>query len=189
MNWQVSVAKLSDYRMDVCWIKPINAYRIYVSGMSSWQCDIHRGVLNGLLCIISVTGGKKAKFWLIICSLGLHKYWSKWEAIRGPNCAAAQWHYLGMTAWTPWQLMITGVLSWKVRELILVSSPDFLLGKLYMLLQGFVWFCLYFMAMKQRIVLPDSIFLEAHWLFKLPDIPLCLVFSLGESYKDQWVSL
>lgn len=58
--------------------------------------------------------------------------------------------------------MIAGVLLWKFRELILVSSPDFPLGKLYILLQVFVLFCFQFMAMKQWIVLPDSIFLEAH---------------------------
>lgn len=112
-----------------------------VSGMSSWQYDVHRDVLNGLLCIILVTGGKKARFWLIICSLSLHKYWSKWLAIRSPNCVAAQWHYLSVTAWTLWQLMITSALSWKFRELILVSSPDFPLGS-SILLQGFVLFLL-----------------------------------------------
>lgn len=33
-----------------------------VSGMSSWQPDVHRDALNGLLCIILVAGGKKARF-------------------------------------------------------------------------------------------------------------------------------
>lgn len=102
--------------MDVCWIKPINAYRTRFSGRTSWQHGVHRDALIGFLFIILVTDGKRARFGSQSAAQALHKYRFKWWAIKSPNCATTQWYHLHMTAWASCLLVITSILSQKLRE-------------------------------------------------------------------------
>lgn len=137
--------------MDVCWIKPINAYRIH--------CPREKPVT--IWCSQRCT---KWAFYPLFQSLvgigpdltyyqqpehSINTDLTDRQDIRSSNCAIAQWCYLNGTARMSWLFVITTLPSWKFRELILIIPSLFLRFLPGKVLHPCTRLCLEMMAMKQ----------------------------------------
>lgn len=136
--------------MDVCWIKPINAYRIHcpreetVTIWCSQRCT--KWAFYPLFQSLVGIGPDLTYYQQPENSINTDL--TDRQDIRSSNCATAQWCYLTVTAWMS-RLFVTPTLpSWEFRELIL-TIPSLFLRPLLGSFHPCTGLCPEVMAMKQ----------------------------------------